>query len=521
MIQDVLSFATCFELNNDPKNVQVTDDTPYGAEGIALTDVEGFFVMKGPDSIDFHVGNIGSPDIDADVSLIFSGAILPLDTNGKVQRGTYTITYEITVSGAIQPGTYQVVKTYNFQYEAAIVRIDLIEDCRCSSLVSTDVTEYGTPTIIARTHTVHPPTGADPTFTDTVSSNAIITVTPITNKTWSSEISSVVTYDFADDLCVIDTITGAEENTIECDISLCDIFCCVKTVADKYFTHLDRNEWEAANIKRDQFDPVMSLVVLHDFAIRCGQDKLATIYYNKILEISECTPDCSCTDDKPTLIIPICAITGGAGGDTIVDVCGNGAISLAINIVGDTTTYTLCFDQDLLDKLNALFNTTLTQGDGISIVPTIDPNGNIDYLITNTNQESDKSLLTLEIDFGTGLPVFTILNENIIGSKFDPAALDFKNSSNFSDWSKQNNEFEVKDFLVAADPFNQVLDISSTIHVSSSLVNLYGVIVTTSITAGNGSIKFELVDNLGMPFSGSALNKKFDKVILTLNLNSL
>lgn len=523
MIQDVLSFATCFELNNSPANVEVTDDTPYAAEGIALSDVEGFFTMTGPDGVKFHTGVISPPDIDADVSLVFAGAQLPLDASGEVQKGTYTIRYDIVVSGAVQPGSFFIEKQFSFTYEAPVVQLDIVVDCRCSSLVSSDVTSYGTPTSLVRTHTVHPPTGVDSVaFPDTVSSNAVVTVTPITDKTWSSEVSTVLQFDFADGLCVKDTVTGAEENKVECDISLCDIFCCIKTVADKFFALQGVNDFEAANVKRDQLDPVMILVALHDKAITCGQDKLAAKYFAQILDISKCAPECSCTDDKPTVIVPICG-TVGTGGDTVVVVCGNGAITLQTVVLGNETTYTLCFDQALLDKLNALFNTTLIAGTGISINAVINPvTGDIAYTITNPSQPTNQHFLRLEIDFDTpGLPVFTILNENIVGTKFLPAVLDFKNSSNSLLFANQNNEFEVKEFLAAADPFAGIIGIESVDFIIPTLAQTYAVQIMSSSTAANGSIKFTIFDFNGAPMSGSQLISVLDKVILTLNINSI
>jgi len=523
MIQDALSFATCFELNNSPANVEVTDDTPYAAEGISLADVEGFFTMTGPDGVKFHTGVISPPDIDADVSLIFAGANLPLDVSGEVQRGTYTIRYDIVVSGAVQPGSFFIEKEFSFTYEAPVVQIDIVVDCRCSSLVSSDVTSYGTPTSLVRTHTVFPPKGVDSVaFPDTISPNPVITVTPITDKTWSSTVSTVLRFDFGDGLCVKDTVTGAEENTIECDISLCDIFCCIKTVADKYFALVGVNDFTAANVKRDQLDPVMILVALHDKAITCGQDKLATKYFNQILDISECAPECSCTDDKPTVIVPICGVTG-TGGDTVVAVCANGAIELQIDVLGNTTTYTLCFAQALLDKLNALFNTTLIGGTDIDIDAVINPvTGDISYTINSSAQEINQDFLRLKIDFtGPGLPTFTIEDESILGSNFQPANTDFKNSSNSILFGNQNNEFEVKEFLIAADPFIQIAALESIDFVTPASVQSYSVQVIASSIAGNGSIKFTIFDTGGLPMSGSQMSSVFNNVILTLNLNSI
>ena len=129
--------------------------------------------------------------------------------------------------------------------------------------------------------------------------------------------------------------------------------------------------------------------------------------------------------------------------------------------------------------------------------------------------------MTLEIDFGTGLPVFAILFEKLIGSKFQLATTDFKNSGDAGAYAAQNNEFEIKDFLVGVDPFNSVLEIESTIYNQVLLSSIYTVQIISSTTAGNGSIKFQILDYAGVPISGALLNQNFDKIVLTLNLNSL
>jgi len=519
MIQDALSIKTCFELNNDPKNIEITDTTDYAAEGIALTDVIGIFKMVGPDGVTFYTGSFPTPDIDADVSLIFNTVSLPLDVNNEVQQGKYTITYTIRVVGGVQPGDFVLVKDYVFNYTAVNIKIDLTVDCRCSEITSTDTTDYGAfVDTLVRTHTVHSPTGAG--IPDSVSSNPIIKVTPITNKTWSSEISTVVTYVFADELCVIDTLTGAEENTVDCDFSLCDIFCCIRELADRYFELKGVNDFAAAQIKQRQLDDVITLTVLFDHAITCGNDTKADFYHSEILRISQCQPDCSCDDDKPTLIIPICGPLGGGNGDVVVAVCGNGAITLTTGVVGSTTTYTLCFDQDLLDKLNASFNTDILAGTGISVGIVVDPQGNQAVTITNTQQESDKTYIQMDVDFGTSLPSFVITAENIIGTKFQAATLDFKNSSNFADYSAQNNEFEVKDFLTTTDPINPSLNVVGILLNFSGNSNAFSVAITSITSAGGGNIKFQIFNTNGVPLSGGALNRAIKKITLSLNINS-
>lgn len=526
MIQDVLSIKTCFELNNDPKNFQFTDDTNYAGEGIALTDVVGIFKVVGPDGITVYENtDFGTPDIDADASLVFDTVSLPLDNNGNVQSGQYTIIYTIQVIGGVQPGDYILNKTYNFTYVNPGAKIDLIADCRCGEITSTDTTSYGTSvTTIVRTHTVTPPIGSG--LSPTVDSTAIIKVSPITDKTWTSEISSVITYDFPDELCVIDLIVGTQEHKVECDISLCDIFCCIKELADRYFTLQGVNDFEAERINKEQLRDVMYLVALHDKAILCGLDKLATTYYDRILEISQCEPGCSCEDDKPTLIVPVCGPSGGGGTTTIVEVCGNGAITLSANTIGDTTTYTLCFAQALLDKLNDLFEVVLVSGDGISIGVSTDPiTGTKTFTITNTSTESDKLIVQMDIDFGTSLPVFSKTAENIIGPGFQASTLDFLNSADFAAYAANNNEFEIKDFLTGSDTFNPIVDSVGFILLNPvpfpGPIQIFTINVISISSAGGGSIKFTINDSQGLPLTGKALNKTFDAITLVCNINKL
>lgn len=358
MIQDKIALEICFELNNDPKNFKLTDTTDYASEGIALTDVEGLFKITAPDgtiayeNAGFATNDFTSPDVDVDVSTLFDTVSLPLDSEDKVQLGDYVLEYKIEVIGGVQPGVY--TKSFSVQncHVDPIVDVDFETDCFNSKLTSTDNTDYSTelvpaPTSIVRTHTAYsPPTSG---LGDTVTSNKILVASPISTKTWTLEVSSIVTWDYPDGLCIINTLEGDIEVEVTCDVSICDIFCCIDKLYKRYESKLGINSVLANEIK-DQLDIVALDLVLFENALKCGHNDKAQGYYDHILEISGCEPGCSCTDVDTVQVIPVCVVTGTA----VVDACGNGAISVTPNTVGDTTTYTVCFDQTLLDKLNAL-----------------------------------------------------------------------------------------------------------------------------------------------------------------------
>lgn len=357
MIQDVITVGICFELNNDPKNFRLTDSTDYAGQGIALTDVVGIFKILAPDGTvayensGFASDDFSSPDIDADVSLIFSSALLPLDSENNVQLGNYTVQYKIEVIGAVQPGQYSKNTSVENCHEDPTVTIEQSVDCFNSKLTSTDTTVYGTekvptPTSVVRTHTAYaPPTSGLP---DTVTSNKINVVTPIATKTWTLGISTDVQWDYPDGLCIINTLTGNEEVEVVCEQSLCDLFCCIDKLYQRYLGLLGSNT-PLAMEEKVKLEFVAMDMILFQQASECGDVDKAKTYYDHILAVTGCEPGCSCDDEDFSVVIPVCV----TGGTAVVDACGNGAIAVTANTVGDTTTYTVCFDQTLLDKLNA------------------------------------------------------------------------------------------------------------------------------------------------------------------------
>lgn len=358
MVLDKIALEICFELNNDPKNFKLTDTTDYASESIALTDVEGLFKITAPDgtiayeNAGFASDDFTSPDVDVDVSTLFDTVNLPLDSENEVQLGNYLIEYKIEVIGVEQPGIY--LKSFSVEncHVDPIVDVDFITDCFNSKLTSTDNTDYSTelvpsPTSIVRTHTAYPPPTSG--LSDTVTPNKILVASPISTKTWTLEVSSVVRWDYPDGLCIINTLVGDIEAEVTCDVSICDIFCCIDKLYNRYISKLGINSVLANEIKA-QLDTVSLLLVLFENALKCGHNDKAQIYYDTILKVSGCEPGCSCTDVDTVQVIPVCVIAGTA----VVDACGNGAITVTPNTLGNTTTYTVCFDQDLLDKLNAL-----------------------------------------------------------------------------------------------------------------------------------------------------------------------
>ena len=90
-------FTQAFHLETTPATIVFTDTTPYVAQGIALSQVKGNFLLRSVGGI-FHNGtNWTTPDIVGATSLIYTNNA-PLDSYGRVQNGNYEFTYTVHIT---------------------------------------------------------------------------------------------------------------------------------------------------------------------------------------------------------------------------------------------------------------------------------------------------------------------------------------------------------------------------------------------------------------------------------------
>jgi hypothetical protein len=115
---------------------------------------------------------------------------------------------------------------------------------------------------------------------------------------------------------------------------------------------------------------------------------------------------------------------GGTSGTTVV-LAGSG-ISVTDLGSGTTTSYSVSVEQSLIDKINALYNTTVVAGDGVSVTETIDGNGNREYEISSTSSAPDYVEVLYKIDLsGTIIPIFQTIHSKSSGGDFVAPDLKF------------------------------------------------------------------------------------------------
>lgn len=250
--------------------------------------------------------------------------------------------------------------SYEYCYDAPVVRIEPSIDCDCSVIVSRDITNYninvcGTtvqPSSLMRNHIVNAPLGmaGDPVVPDITSSLATITVTPIWTKTWTTTIQTFLEYTLPTGLIVQMTAYGQDKYMVDCSEGLCCVYSCMANLRNKYESYLQTNPSRAAEFFPKLFR-MTTAWMLYSAAHSCGDFANKAKYLSEIINIAK-SENCECCegddDGLPVQVVPLCGVSGGSGDVVVVTSCGNG-VEVTANTVGSTTTYNVCLDLSILN----------------------------------------------------------------------------------------------------------------------------------------------------------------------------
>lgn len=535
---NLLSLETRFQLNNTPENFKITDDTDWVGQGIALADVEGVLTIKDPNGNTIHSTVLPAVDIDLDVQDYIDTIVLPKDSNGVVYRGTYTIIYTAEVTGGVDPGIYTKTFLYDFCYEDIDVDVDLTVDLICSKLTSTDNTSYPSEvTNTTRTHTVHPPAGLNAVTypVQTVSTQTNI-YTPITTKTWTGKVVNILELTYTDGLIVDVTVTGNSERDIQDDINICNLQCNMRALVSRYNTALTNNTANADIIYREQLAPALVNAFMYTSNIECGSFDKATTYYDAVLQFTGSQLDCQCSDsDTPTLIQASCS-GGGSGQTYVVDACGtNNAITVSSNTIGDTTTYTICFNQTLFNKLSALTETTVTSTDNsITVTPSTSGTYSKNYdLSINLGTPSASpvhsfsGLLEIDLTNKSAVPSLSWSANwsTLVGDKLQEPSM-VNTQTLFADYQVSPNCFYFETYVDQAGgeypkPQMQIVDVLDSVGAGNGCNDLRNFqVVISKMDTANDRIYFKLMNQDGFPISGAELTELYDTILISVIINA-
>ncbi len=444
-----LTIAVKFDRTTIRASFKISDTTDYTGLGLDSTLVKGVFRIVDPNGNTIHNNNsFTSPDINGAVTLQYSGLALPLDINGNIVQGKYTFYYSIKYDSAIVYVAPTAYATYSDIFPEIAIEVEV--DCFCGLLESIDATSYGPTAIInERTHTVVYPAALN--ISDIVSQNAVVTVSPIYTQTWTTIIETNLTYTLPDGSTVDVILTGSKETVVDCDLSLCQISCCLLALNNRYINARTTNPVDAG-IYLAALNRAVQLVQLFRMAQECSQTTAAANALTEIRQVADCTEGCGCGDDTiPQQIIPLCS---SGGGSNITVVAGTG-ITVTTSTVGGSVQYSVAISTAVMNIINSLAPVNVVAGTGISVVKTT-PGGVDTYTITNTStfdptSISDANCLLEWSNFANPSLTITVSNTTTQGQFADVINVtNTTGSIGVGTWKFQNNLFTVDGFIQGA-----------------------------------------------------------------------
>ena len=370
------------------------------------------------------------------VSAVFGGTNTVITVAEAIPSGT--------ADGAIQYSnqtTYSLTKTTTYADTIPAISIEVQTDCFCGSLTSIDTTNYGTATIISRTHTVKYPAALS--IADIVSSNATVTVSPIYTKTWTTVITTELSIDLGNGNTITATITGSEETDVECDLTLCDISCCVLALNNRYLDARTENPPLADKYFKD-LTRVMQLIDMFQMFNSCDQHDEANSALAEIKRVGNCSDACQCSGDEPSIVIPLCT----SGGSSNINITAGTGIVVTTSLVNGNYTYQIGISSSVMAIINSVKPQNVVAGTGISVAESLVA-GVQTWTITNTATYTEENRMEFlcRLQY-TGATAVTITNSAYLTSGSNINATATVASTSIATGGANNN-FRVSAFQVA------------------------------------------------------------------------
>jgi hypothetical protein len=225
------------------KPIRVTDNINYVGLGWDINDVVGVLTITGPGGAFYDNDDFNNPDFVPAISREQTKVInIPLDpTTGYTHplKGNYTV--KLTAKNLDTNAEYEVLLTYSFTMDPPAITADISSGPYTGTFRSEDTTNYGNFIFsLNREHRIQYPTQLLPAEPDVVSTQALVTVTPIYTNNWTVIITTTVEYHYADELIVL--WEGTETFT-ECVYggSIFDMEEAINNMLDDYYIGLASN----------------------------------------------------------------------------------------------------------------------------------------------------------------------------------------------------------------------------------------------------------------------------------------
>lgn len=188
------------------KPIRVTDNIDYVGLGWDINDVVGVLTITGPGGSFYDNDDFQDPDFVPATSREQTKVInIPLDPRTGYThplKGNYTI--KLTAKNLDTNDEHEVLLTYNFNMDPPVITAQISSGPYTGTFKSEDTTNYGNFVhSLTREHRIQYPTQLVPAEPDVVSTQALVSITPIYTNNWTVIITTNVEYHYADELVVL------------------------------------------------------------------------------------------------------------------------------------------------------------------------------------------------------------------------------------------------------------------------------------------------------------------------------
>lgn len=331
-------------------------------------------------------------------------------------------------------------------------------------------------------------------------------------------------YDLGDGVSIVDSNSDTQELDIQCDVRLCEIFCCINSKFNEYITYKSRNNKTLADYALEQYVLATSHLAALRTAFECGKSQAVTDLTNQIKEITQCNGDCSCEDGSPVLVTGL-----GGGTNTVVQSSGNGIVVSSIT-AGDTTTYTLSLAQSIIDDINSITpNTTssVISSDGTVTVSSATVGSNTEYDLSVPAAVQPTELMAFDVEItpsgvGTGALVISNYSSQNLSNLAETVVGGYETTTSSDNQAFFLNTFQVspnatyKAFIEIIENTGYVNPIYGTpTSVSYSTNGFYPEVRITQ--KDSGKIEF-IITRGGSAFTCQGFNNVFTNVKLNVKI---
>ena len=225
------------------KPIRVTDNINYVGLGWDINDVVGVLTITGPGGSFYDNDDFNDPDIIPGTSREQVKVInIPLDPKTGYThplKGNYTV--KLTAKNLSTNDEHEVLLTYSFSMDTPDITAEISSGPYTGTFKSEDTTNYGNFVhSLTREHRIKYPTQLAPPEPDVVSTQALVSITPIYTNNWTVIITSNVEYRYTDDLVVL---WDGTETFTECVYggSIFDMEEAINNMLNDYYVGLASN----------------------------------------------------------------------------------------------------------------------------------------------------------------------------------------------------------------------------------------------------------------------------------------